>query len=74
MVHLGEALQGVELEFSVLDIESVVAQWCNPLTVKPEQSGRVGSSPRRTAPLKRLDKGSRTQLDLLYFCDPSAWR
>ena len=25
-------------------------------------------------PLERHDKGSRTRLGLLYFCDPSAWR
>ena len=55
-------------------IEGVVAQWCNPLTLKPEQSGGVGSSPGRTPPLERHDKGSRTRLGLLYFCDPSVWR
>ena len=52
----------------------VVAPWCNPLTLQPEQSGGVGSSPGRTPPLERHDKGSRTPLGLLYFCDPSAWR
>ena len=25
--------------------EGVVAPWCNPLTLQPEQSGGVGSSP-----------------------------
>ena len=55
-------------------IEGVVAQWCNPLTLKPEQSGGVGSSSGRTPPFERHDKGSRTRLGLLYFCDPSAWR
>ena len=54
--------------------EGVVAPWCNPLTLQPEQSGGVGSSPGRTPPLERHDKGSRTRLGLLYFCDPSAWR
>ena len=54
--------------------EGVVAQWCNPLTLKPEQSGGVGSNPSRTPSLERHDKGSRTRLGLLYFCDPSAWR
>ena len=54
--------------------EVVVAPWCNPLTLQPEQSGGVGSSPGRAPPLERHDKGSRTRLGLLYFCDPSAWR
>ena len=64
---------GTSLVMSVLN-EGVVAPWCNPLTLQPEQSGRVGSSPGRAPPLERHDKGSRTQLGLLYFCDPSAWR
>ena len=55
-------------------IEGVVAPWCNPLTLQPEQSGGVGSSPGRAPSLERNDKGSRTRLGLLYFCDPSAWR
>ena len=55
-------------------IECVVAQWYNPLTLQPEQSGGVGSSPGRTPRLKRHDKGSRTRLAFSYFCDPSAWR
>ena len=59
------------------DLYSIVAQWCNPLNLKPEQSGcqsgRVGLIPDRTPPLERHDKGSRTRLGLLYFCDPSAW-
>ena len=38
--------------------EGVVAPWCNPLTLKPEQSGGVGSIPGRTPPLERHDKGS----------------
>ena len=38
--------------------EGVVAQWCNPLTLQPEQSGGVGSSPGRAPPLERHDKGS----------------
>ena len=54
--------------------EGVVAQWCNPLTWKPEQSDRVGSRRGRASPLERHDKGSRTRLALSYFCDPSAWR
>ena len=54
--------------------EGVVAPWCNPLTLQPEQSGGVGSSPGRAPSLERHDKGSRTRLGLLYFCDPSAWR
>ena len=51
-----------------------MAPWCNPLTLQPEQSGGVGSSPGRAPPLERHDKGSQTRLGLLYFCDPSAWR
>ena len=36
-----------------------MAQWCNPLTLKPEQSGGVGSTPSRTPPpLERHDKVS----------------
>ena len=57
-----------------ISIEGVVAPWCNPLTLQPEPSGGVGSSPGRAPPLERHDKGSRTRLGLLYFCDPSAWR
>ena len=49
-----------------------MAQWCNPLTLQPEQSGSVGSKPGRTPPLERHDKGSRTRLALSYFCDASA--
>ena len=41
-------------------LQSVVAPWCNPLTLQPEQSGGVGSSPGRAPPLERHDKGSRT--------------
>ena len=48
------AVEGVE------GVEGVVAPWCNPLTLQPEQSGGVGSSPGRTPPLERHDKGSRT--------------
>ena len=36
----------------------VVAQWCNPLTLQPEQSGGVGSkSGRAPPPVERHDKG-----------------
>ena len=38
-------------------IEGVVAQWCNPLTLKAEQSGGVGSRRGRASPLERHDKG-----------------
>ena len=50
--------------------QGVVAQWCNPLTSKPEQSGGVGSKRGRASPFERHDKGSRTRLALSYFCDP----
>ena len=54
--------------------EGVVAQWCDPMTLKPEQSGGVGSRCDRASPLERHDNGSRTQFALSCFCDPSAWR
>ena len=54
-------------------VEGVVAQWCNPLTLKPAQSGGVGSRRDRASPLERHNKGSRTRLALSYFCAPSAW-
>ena len=41
-----------------------MAQWCNPLTLQPEQSGEVGSRRGRASPLERHDKGSQTQLAL----------
>ena len=53
------------LLMKIEDFEGVVAPWCNPLTLQPEQSGGVGSSPSRAPPLERHDKGSRTQLGLL---------
>ena len=53
--------------------EGVVALWCNPLTLQPQQSRGVGSNPSRAPPLKCHGKGSRNRLSLLYFCDPSAW-
>ena len=51
--------------------EGVVAPWCNPLTLQPEQSGGVGSSPGKAPPLERHDKGSRTRLGLLYSAIPA---
>ena len=53
-------------------LEGVVAPWCNHLTLQPEQSDGVGSIPGRTPPHECHDKGSRTRLGLLYFCDPCA--
>ena len=53
-------LFSVSLNF--LFIEVVVAPWCNPLTLQPEQSGGVGSNPGRAPPLDRHDKGLQTQL------------
>ena len=64
----------VEENLSIDILFGVVAQWCNPLTLKPEQSGGVGSRRDRASPLERHDKGSRTRLALSYFSDPSAWR
>ena len=37
--------------------QEVVAQWCNPLTLQPEQSGRVGLKPTVAQPLECHDKG-----------------
>ena len=54
--------------------EGVVAQWCNPLTLKSEQSSGVGSISGRTPPFERHSKNSRTRLGLLDICDPCAWR
>ena len=45
-------------------IEGVVAQWCNPLTRKPEQSGGVGSRRDRASPLERHERGLRIRLVL----------
>ena len=53
--------------------KGVLAQWCDPLTSQPEQSGGMGSTSSRTPSLERHYKGSRTQLGLLYFCNPRAW-
>ena len=46
----------------------------NPSNLQPEQSGGQGSTPGRGPQFEQHDKGSRNQLDLLYFCHPSAWR
>ena len=43
--------------YSCIANEAAVAQWCNPWTLQPEQSGGVGSIPDRTLPLERHDKG-----------------
>ena len=40
--------------------ESILVQWCNPLTLQPEQSGGVGSKPGRAPPLERHDMWLRT--------------
>ena len=42
----------------VAHTEGVLAQWCNPLTLKPEQSGYVGSIPGRSPSLEHHDKRS----------------
>ena len=39
-------------------------QWCNVLTLQPEQSDGVGSNPSRASPLECHDKGLQTQLGL----------
>ena len=44
--------------FSIcLGNEWAVAQTCSPVTLQPEQSGRLGSIPSRAQPLERHDKG-----------------
>ena len=53
-------------------LEGVVAPYCNPLSLQPEQLG--GRSLNPTSTLERHDKGSRTRLALSYFCNPNAWR
>ena len=58
----------------VANFEGVVAQWCNPLTLQPEQSGGVGWITGGAPPLKCHNKGLQTRLGLLHFCDPSDWR
>ena len=50
----------------VADVKGVVAQWCNPHTLQPEQSDRVGLIPSRGPPLEHHDKESQTQLVLSY--------
>ena len=35
----------------------VVAQWYDPVTFQPKQSGGVGSMPSKALPLERHDKG-----------------
>ena len=56
----------IQLKITLSCGAGVVAQWCNPLTLKPEQSVGVGLIPGRTLPLKRHDKGLQTQLGLLW--------
>ena len=51
--------------------EGAVAQWCKPLTLRPEQSGGQGSIPVRALPLKRYDNRSRIRLCLLYSAIPA---
>ena len=60
--------------YCLCNLEGVVAEWCNPLTLQPEQSGGQSSIPGRPSPLERHDNGSRFLLGLLYFHDPSTWR
>ena len=55
-----------------LSFEGVVALWCNPLTLQPEQSGGVGSKPSRVPPLELHEKGSQTHLALSCCFDPRA--
>ena len=43
-------------EFPV-NYEGVVVQWCNPLTLKPEQSGALGSIPDGPHHLSIMTRG-----------------
>ena len=63
----------IVIEFVSLNIVEGVAQWGNPLTWKPEQSGGMVSRHGRASPLEHHDKGLRTRLVRSYFCDFSAW-
>ena len=52
---------------STLEYQGVVAPWCNPQTLQPEQSGRVGSIPGRTHHLSVMTRGLRGEwLSALY--------
>ena len=59
------------LSQTIHTFEGFVAQWCNPLTLQPEQSGGVGSILSRTSPLERNDNGSRTRLGPFYSAIPA---
>ena len=48
----------------MLKVLGVVGQWCNCLTLQPEQSGGVDSRRSRAPPLEFHDKGSQTRLAL----------
>ena len=57
------------------EIVGVMAQWCNPLTLQPEWSGRVGLIAGRASPLEHHNIGLRTwsRLAVGDFCKSSAW-
>ena len=43
--------------FPLSVFQRVVAPWCNPLTLQPEQSGGVGSRPGRAHHLSAITRG-----------------
>ena len=61
-LHFKKATESLAYNFTVrVDLEGIVAYWCNSLTLKPEQSGGVGPIPSRTLPLHYHDKRSQTR-------------
>ena len=68
---IGRGGIGVRLTPKFSKIEGAVPQWCNTLTLQPEQLGGISSIPGKDPPLERHDKGSRNRLVLCYFCDPT---
>ena len=54
-----------------LDVNCIVVQWCNPLTLQPEKSGGQNLIPGRAPSLERHDKGLKKFLNFL-FCKESS--
>ena len=51
-----DRLKNATKVFKLNPLQGVVAQWCNPLTLKPEQSGGMGLRLGRASTLQRHDK------------------
>ena len=60
MYHSGTISVHVNLEDTKLNqnLKGVAVQWCNPLTLRLEQSGRVGSIPGRAYHLSIMTRGA----------------